>query len=117
MIYDTEEDVMFRKNVPSFDTLALDGTSKQRPWGNSLTVTSHDFSNYSHTDNDEAPLAYGVWWASALLQYRKSFRYEFNDQIDHRNICGGAFLLHMYGIGVDFERYVHDHSFLRSPAQ
>ncbi|KAG1829044.1 hypothetical protein DFJ58DRAFT_848842 [Suillus subalutaceus] len=49
----------------SFDMVSFDqGTTPQRPFTNSLTLTHNDFANYLHTDCDHIPITYGMWWVS-----------------------------------------------------
>ncbi|TCD59903.1 hypothetical protein EIP91_011208 [Steccherinum ochraceum] len=92
------------RNIPSFADGELDGESSEMPFANCLTLTNNNFSNALHMDNDEAPLAYGMWWTTRVKKVNRANVYEFDEKVDHSSVKGGAFLLAAYGIGVDFER-------------
>jgi hypothetical protein len=94
-----------RKSVPSFDTLILDGSSSQMPFANSLTLTHDDFSNFLHKDNDEIPIAYGMWWSSTAKSRRGPFSLD-DSGLNHKDIHGGSFFWGEYNVGVNFEKYV-----------
>ncbi|KAG1838454.1 hypothetical protein DFJ58DRAFT_668370, partial [Suillus subalutaceus] len=89
--------------IPSFDMVSLDqGTTPQRPFANSLTLTHNDFANYLHTDRDHIPIAYGMWWVSKRENVRGPF--QFHPQADHYRIPGGSFFWGEYNIGVNFSK-------------
>jgi hypothetical protein len=94
-----------RKNIPSFSTLVLDGTSQETPFANSLTLTNNDFANYMHMDNDHIAIAYGMWWKSKVQEViHNEIQYTFDKDVDHECVKGGRFVWGEYGIGVEFEK-------------
>ncbi|KAF7296617.1 Polyketide synthase PksM [Mycena chlorophos] len=82
----------------------FDGTSPQRPWANSLTVTKRCFANYQHRDFDLIDIAFGLWWAGKQVEVNGETRWRITDEGDHEKIEGGEFIWAEYGIGVDFAR-------------
>lgn len=99
--FETLDLFFHRHHVPSFSQLTLDGTSKERPFANSLTLTLADFANLQHRDRDFAPIVFGAWWTAKHKQFRD---FEFNMDHDHDKVKGGGFVWGDYKLGVDFER-------------
>ena len=95
--------IVYRLGIPSFATLSLDSDTPEQPFANSLTLTSHDFKNFLHKDNDFHAITYGMWWATS--SGGKLGPHAFADDIDHGSIHGGHFFNAEFNIGVDFTRY------------
>lgn len=88
--------------IPSFAN-GLD-RSPDDPFTNNLTMTHKNFANYLHRDKDKIACVYGMWWPSYVFKRGRHTSYEFDDNVEHDAIEGGAFLWGEYGYGVDFER-------------
>ncbi|KAG6848866.1 hypothetical protein H0H93_013323 [Arthromyces matolae] len=93
-----------RNRIPSFAAMVLDGEDGERPFGNSLTITRDDFSNYQHQDFDQIQIAFGLWWAAKREKVDGKEHFSLDKDVDHDKVKGGEFLCSSYGIGVNFEQ-------------